>query len=145
MFSKSCEYAIRASIFILNQSKKKNRVNVKQVAEQIDSPVAFTAKILQTLSNEDIIKSTKGPTGGYEIEEKKQESITLADIVVAIDGDSVFCGCGLGLPECNGLRPCPIHEDFKTIRKDLRELLENTPIASLTKSVEEGVAFLKHT
>ena len=38
MFSKTCEYAIRASIFIASQSYQDKRVTVKDIAEKIDSP-----------------------------------------------------------------------------------------------------------
>jgi len=46
MFSKDCEYGIRATIYITMQSLEGNRVNLKEIAAAIDSPVAFTAKIL---------------------------------------------------------------------------------------------------
>ena len=46
MFSKTCEYAIRASIFIATQSFHDKRVTVKDISEKIDSPQSFTAKIL---------------------------------------------------------------------------------------------------
>ncbi|MET0760542.1 MAG: transcriptional regulator, partial [Flavobacterium sp.] len=48
MFSKTCEYGIRASIFIASQSYQNNRIGLKDIAKKIDSPEAFTAKILQT-------------------------------------------------------------------------------------------------
>ena len=45
MFSKACEYGIRATIYIAMQSKEGNRVSLKDIADQTNSPVAFTAKI----------------------------------------------------------------------------------------------------
>lgn len=41
MFSKACEYGIRATIFLALLSKKGEHRSLKQVAEAIDSPVAF--------------------------------------------------------------------------------------------------------
>ena len=64
MFSKTCEYGIRATIIIATESYQDNRVGLKEIAEKIDSPVAFTAKILQVLSRENIIHSVKG-VGGF--------------------------------------------------------------------------------
>lgn len=52
MFSKTCEYGIRAAIFIAFQSYQDNRIGLKEIAKKIDSPEAFTAKILQILSRE---------------------------------------------------------------------------------------------
>ena len=70
MFSKSCEYGIRATIFIATQSYLNNRTGIKDIAKKIDSPEAFTAKILQILVKANIIHSTKGVGGGFEIPKK---------------------------------------------------------------------------
>ena len=65
MFSKACEYGIRASIHLARLSEKGERSSLKQVAKAIDSPVAFTAKILQLLARDGIIRSIQGSGGGY--------------------------------------------------------------------------------
>ena len=67
MFSKSCEYAIRATIFIATQSQSNANIGIKEIAKEIDSPIAFTAKILQVLVKNNILKSTKGVGGGFMI------------------------------------------------------------------------------
>lgn len=59
MFSKSCEYAIRATIYIAKQTKQDKRVGIKDIANAINSPNAFTGKILQQLSKAKIIESAK--------------------------------------------------------------------------------------
>ena len=46
MFSKACEYGIKATIHISHQSQQGHRVSLKAVAKAIDFPIAFTAKIL---------------------------------------------------------------------------------------------------
>ena len=71
MFSKACEYGIKATIYIAMQSMQNSRVSLKDIAKEIDSPVAFTAKILQQLARNKIVESVKGPTGGFQIEKKK--------------------------------------------------------------------------
>jgi Rrf2 family protein len=68
MFSKTCEYAIRASIFIAAQSQKGERVSIQDVSSKIESPEAFTSKILQKLVKIGVIQSLKGPGGGFYIE-----------------------------------------------------------------------------
>ncbi len=137
------EYGIRATIHISHQSQKGERVSLKAVAKAIDSPVAFTAKILQSLANSNIIASTKGPTGGYEIPKNKQAKIKLYHIVKAIDGDKIYNSCGLGLKQCNEQKPCPIHFKFIAIREDLKIMLKSTTIYELTNGLHNGLAFLK--
>ena len=143
MFSKACEYGIRAIIHLAHQSMEGNRVSLKEVAKAIDSPVAFTAKILQALAKDELIVSTKGSGGGYEILAEQLPEITLLDVVKSIDGDGIYHGCGLGLKECNEQKPCPLHFQFKAIRDDLKEMLQTTSIQDLVLGLKQGVAFLK--
>ena len=49
MFSKTCEYAIRATIYIASESSDGNRCGIKEIARKIESPEPFTGKILQRL------------------------------------------------------------------------------------------------
>jgi DNA-binding IscR family transcriptional regulator len=65
-------------------------VGLKEIAEKIDSPEAFTAKILQILSKNNTIHSIKGVGGGFEIPKKSMNQIKLIQIVSAIDGDRVL-------------------------------------------------------
>lgn len=95
MFSKSCEYGIKATAFIAVEAEKNNRVSLKAIAKAIDSPVAFTAKILQQLARTGIINSVQGAGGGFEIEKARLTKIKLSQIVAAIDGENVYKGCGL--------------------------------------------------
>ncbi len=143
MFSKACEYGIRATIYIAMQSLQGNRVNLKDISTEIDSPVAFTAKILQQLAKNNIVESVKGPTGGFQIDKKDIDSIKLIQIVSAIDGDKIFNGCGLGLKECNEDFPCPVHFQFKEVRDNLKKMSSETSIYELATGLEVGLTFLK--
>lgn len=143
MFSKACEYGIRAVIHIAVQSNEGKRASLKDIAKEIHSPEAFTAKILQQLAKNDIIDSIKGPNGGFEIEKKKMSKIKLSHIVLAIDGDSIFKGCGLGLKDCSEVQPCPVHHKFKKIRGDLRNMMENTSLHEMSLGLKDGLTFLK--
>jgi Rrf2 family iron-sulfur cluster assembly transcriptional regulator len=143
MFSKACEYGIRAVIYIAGQSYNGNRVSLKSIAEEINSPEAFTAKILQQLVKNELIGSVKGPNGGFEIEKSRMAEIRLSEIVSAIDGDAIYKGCGLGLKDCSEIHPCPVHHKFKKIRTDLRNMLESTTLLELTRGLKKGLTFLK--
>ena len=144
MFSKSCEYAIRAAIFIATQAPNNANIGIKEIAKEIDSPIAFTAKILQVLVKNNILKSTKGVGGGFMILKNDLKNLKLSDIVIAIDGNSVFLKCGLGLSNCSEDHPCPVHEKFKFVKKDLIFMLENTNLEELTVGIKKGTTFLKY-
>ncbi len=143
MFSKACEYGIRSAIYLTEQSFQEKKASLKDVSEAVNSPEAYTSKILQLLAKRKLINSSKGPGGGFFISAKMLEKITLAHIVSAIDGDRIYTGCGLGLKKCSETRPCPVHNEFKHIRTELKKMLETTKLNSLTGDIKKGITFLK--
>ncbi|GGD84569.1 RrF2 family transcriptional regulator [Planktosalinus lacus] len=143
MFSKACEYGIRATLHIAAQSLQGKRVVLPEIAKAIDSPEPFTAKILQQLAKNKLVQSNKGPNGGFSISEKDLERIKLKDLVLAIDGEGLFTECGLGLKTCDELAPCPIHHTFKPIRTQIIAMLETTSLKTLSSQLEAGDAVLK--
>lgn len=144
MFSKACEYAIRAMICLAACSKKGERLTLTKIAGKTDSPQAFTAKVLQQLSKAGLIDSMKGPNGGFSLPAAKARKVKLSHVVKAIDGDAIYTGCGLGLKECSDKRPCPLHDHFRQVRKDLRRMLEGTSIEELSRGLKEGSTFMHH-
>ena len=92
MFSKACEYGIKAIIYIATQSLKGERVKTGDIVENVGSPVAFTAKILGALTKHNIVDSYTGPYGGFEIHTARMKTIKLSEIVFAIDGDIIGGG-----------------------------------------------------
>lgn len=143
MFSKACEYGIRATIYIGQQTKINGTVNLNEVADAIESPSAYTGKILQKLVKEGIVLSTKGISGGYSVDVESSENQTLLHIVKAIDGDSIYNSCGLGLEHCDENKPCPLHNEFVVIREKLKHQLSTTTIASLNLNFPNNTYFLK--
>lgn len=142
MFSKSCEYGIKAVVYILTQSLEGRRIKVGEIAESTDSPTAFTAKILGTLVKHNIVKSQTGPFGGFFIENHRISEIKLCEIVFAIDGDKVYDGCGLGLDNCDAENPCPLHGHFVEIRNKLKLMLETTSVLDLAMKLKNGESVL---
>lgn len=143
MFSKACEYGIKAIVYIAKKSDLPSNVSLKDTAEAINSPEAFTAKILQQLVKSDLVESQKGPNGGFKMSAKQLKTVNLSHVVNAIDGDTIYKGCGLGLKACDANHPCPVHEEFKIVRESLRTMLENSKIEDLAHRLDEGLTVLK--
>lgn len=142
MFSKACQYGIKAMIFIGQESAKGNKVGVNEIADAIDSPKAFTSKVLQTLTKHSVLTSIKGPYGGFLISEKAASTTSLSEIVKILDGDQVYTACLLGLDKCNPDNPCPMHERFVEVKDKLKEKLESTTIEILIN--ELGLDFFNY-
>jgi Rrf2 family protein len=144
MFSKACQYGIRAAIYIANESLGKRRTSLKQIAEEIGSPEAFTAKILQQLVRSNIIDSVKGAAGGFEISPAKAETVKLMDIVLAIDKLDAHNTCVLGLSECSEKHPCPVHHKYKIIKKEMQYMLSHSTLLEMTGGLKKELTYLKY-
>ncbi|MEQ9468044.1 MAG: Rrf2 family transcriptional regulator [Ekhidna sp.] len=137
MFSRACEYAIKIMIYIAVNEQEGRRTGVKEISGAINSPEAFSAKILQQLVKSKLLISYKGPTGGFEL--APNEQIKLVDIVKAIDGNKLLESCVLGLENCSAKNPCPVHFKFIEIRDRLKETLLSTEIRDpqlITKGID---------
>ena len=143
MFSKTCEYAIRATIYIASESSESKRCGIKDIARKIESPEPFTGKILQRLVKSNIINSIKGNGGGFEIEKSQFDLIKLDQIVRAIDGNDLFDRCALGLHDCSDQLPCPFHHKYKPVRENLKKTLKQTSLQELIDTYNSGGTFLK--
>lgn len=143
MFSKTCKYAINAMIYVATLPTEQERVGLKEISKAINSPEAFTGKILQALVRDELLASTKGPNGGFFIAKNPSE-IFLSQIVESIDGDMLFTGCALGLEKCSEDHPCPVHHKFKAIRDHLTGMLMTTSLKDVAERVNVGISFLKY-
>ncbi|WP_234111516.1 MULTISPECIES: RrF2 family transcriptional regulator [Chryseobacterium] len=142
MLSKTCEYALRAMIYVAQKSKDGTMVNIKEISEKINSPELFIAKILQGLSKQGFLQSAKGRYGGFYISDKAAE-FSLADIVEAIDGDKMFHGCGLGLEFCSETNPCPIHNEYKEARDKIYKIYGKVTLSRFRNEDVEKVLQLR--
>lgn len=137
MFSKTCEYAIRAIIYIAQNADEGHKVSIKAIAKGIGSPEHFIAKILQDLGRKGMVQSIKGPHGGFYLEEELLKG-SIADIVRVIDGDKIFVHCGLGLKYCSEVNPCPIHAQYKHIKKDITNMLQKAKLSDFKNGSDNG-------
>src|SRR6516225_12410966 len=130
MFSKACEYALRATIYIAQKGSEEKKIGIDEIAKAIDSPQHFTAKILQFLSRGNVISSVKGPNGGFFIT-AKQKQLPVRAVLRALNEDAILEKCVLGLNNCSETKPCPMHEKYKVIKQQLIQLFESKTIDQL--------------
>jgi Rrf2 family protein len=143
MFSKATEYALRATIYIAQKSTEEKKLGLEEIARAIDSPQSFTAKILQSLTREKIVSSARGPNGGFFLSEKAKK-LPARSILKAMDEDEVLEKCVLGLKLCSEIQPCPMHSQYKSIKKQLIKLFVTKTIKQLAADIKDGVVFIKN-
>ena len=143
MFSKATEYALRATIYIAQKSTEEKKLGIEEISIAIDSPQSFTAKILQSLTREKIVSSARGPNGGFFISEKAKK-LPARSILKAMGEDEVLEKCVLGLKLCSEIQPCPMHSQYKTIKKQLIKLFVTKTIKQLAADIKDGVVFINN-
>jgi Rrf2 family iron-sulfur cluster assembly transcriptional regulator len=134
MLSTTCKYAVRAIIFIGLKGSEENRVNVRIIASELGIPTQFLSKILQVFVRKELLKSFKGPTGGFFLA-KDSKKISLLEIVEIIDGPGVFETCLIGTGSCQSSSDkkerCPVHDRYSKIRKEVVEYFSSETIGDI--------------
>lgn len=136
MFSKSCQYAIRAIMYLAIHASPEEKLGVDEMAENLSVPKHFLAKILQQLSRNKLISSIKGPNGGFYLSHENRQN-KMIDLVKVMEGAQYFDQCILGLPECSSVNPCPLHSEIKKYRINLINTLEKETINEFSKRIEK--------
>ena len=141
MLSQKCKYAIRAIVFIASAYEGEEKVGLKELSASLKLPAPYLGKILQELVSMKVISSHKGPTGGFYLTHKNR-AMPVMKIIEAVDGLGFFDSCGLGLRKCSGNHPCPLHNDFKVAREQLRTALNKKTVTDLAQEIENKTCVL---
>ncbi len=135
MLSNASKYAIRAVLFLAENSSSKNKFGSKQISAALDVPQHFIAKILQKLVKSGIISSGKGPGGGFYTTPENLKKNVL-DILKVIEKGDIFDECFLGLPVCGDENPCPVHDIVSKFKDALLVKFGNQDIKSFSDEVK---------
>ena len=134
MFNKETEYALRGLVYIKLQNLKERRPGTLEIAQEIEAPPFYTAKILQRLVRSGFLKSLKGKGGGFFFDPDKPD-LPLINLISATEGDRSFSGCGFGLKQCDSENPCPLHEKYADVRESINKLISEETVQSLAEKV----------
>lgn len=146
MLSSASKYALQIIIY-LAKNREKGKIGGKQIAKELDLAAPFVGKVLQPLAHSKVVKSTKGPHGGFVLYSEPCD-IHLMDIIEIYEGEDAFKECLLNSCNCknyieaNG-SPCRVHEEISPAREQLLNSLKNKTIADFlkdTKSADEHLS-----
>ncbi len=101
--SRKIDYAIRAMIFLAGLPEGVV-VPFREIGRQMDVPEDFLAKILKTLVDQGVVRSTRGPHGGYRLA-RPADTISVLEIIEAAEGPIAINVC---LDEDDGCSRQPI-------------------------------------
>jgi DNA-binding IscR family transcriptional regulator len=64
--------------------------------------------------------------------------------VIAVDGNKITTSCCLGLSDCSEKTPCPVHNEYKGIRKKITTMLSSTKVSDYNDELNVSKLFLKN-
>jgi len=131
IFSNPCKYALKATVHLAKHAGE-DPLLLRKIAAAEGIPSSFLAKVLQKLARDGLLRSSKGPGGGFSLGRPASE-ITVLDIVDAVDGLSAIEVCLMDLEPCDPENPCPLHEAWSQIQDRIILLLENTTLEELAR------------
>jgi len=102
--------------------------------------LSYLEQLFGKLRRHELVNSTRGPGGGYTLG-RKAESISVADIITAVDEPIDATGCG-GKEDCmgEGTGPCMTHELWTNLNAKMIEYLEGISLAQLVaQQIAKGV------
>lgn len=135
MLSTSCEYGLRAALYLAHLDAD-GYVSIRTISDELNISFPFLTKILQQLKETGLITSMRGPEGGVRFT-RPADTITLREIVEAIDGSDLFETCVLGLPGCGDDTPCPLHNQWSDERDRLEALFTHTTLADMAAQIAD--------
>ena len=143
MITKTCGYGIRSVVYLATKLEENRNVSIQEIATVLDIPQHFLAKILQDLVRKKVVRSAKGPNGGFFIK-KDVLQMPVVELLELIDGDKYRTRCFMGMEECSSENPCPLHQDFSVFRTGIIEKFTSRTINDLREGVAEGHSFLHY-
>jgi Rrf2 family protein len=115
--SPTCQHALRALIYLAEKNSP-GPVLVREIADASGVPRQSLAKILHSLRNQGLVRSTKGPGGGYRLA-RPGDAMRVVEVIEAVDGHiELRKACVLGLDQCTDLAPCALHDVWKVFREN---------------------------
>lgn len=138
MLSSTAEYALRAMVHLATNPE--THCTSQEIAEKTLVPPGYISKVLQDLAREGVVRSQRGPSGGFVLA-RPPEKISLLEVIGAVDPIRRIHECPLGLPG-HGKNLCPLHSAIDQAARLLEEHFGGATIADMARASRSGTRCL---
>jgi Rrf2 family protein len=140
--SKKADYALMAVRHLALKSGPSS-ASAREIAEQYDIPIELMAKVLQRLVRAGLLISTQGTRGGYTLG-RPAASISVADVIQAIDGPFTVTACSTEKNDCEQYSKCSIRDPLWQIRERIAVTLGTVSIAEMAAESDAAQVPVAH-
>lgn len=130
-FSKSTELAIHGLWMLAKQ--RPGLLLISEMAEAQGASQSYLAKVFQKMARRGLVHSTRGKRGGFTLA-RRPESISVADVVRAIEADEPIYDCLHDSRGCQGNSQCRLKNMFCEVEQVMYTVMEKTSLADLLAS-----------
>src|ERR687891_380340 len=127
--SKKADYALMAMKHLATRADA-GAASAREIAEQYDIPVELMAKVLQRLARRGLVTSHQGTRGGYRLS-RPTASISVADIIQAIDGPLTVTACSTEAENCGQYAKCSVRDPLWRIKDRIVAALATCTLAEV--------------
>ena len=127
--SRKIDYALRAVIHLADEEAER-ACSVAEIAARERIPRQFLEKIVQELIHKGLVRSRRGPHGGYVLA-RPADQVTFKDVIEALEGPISLNVCVGEHPDCFLLGTCGMQRVWQEGQRRVLELFEKTTIASV--------------
>ncbi len=128
------QYGVRA-MFEIAKDYKKSPITIKEIAIRQGVSVSYLEQLLNTLRKAGLIRSQRGPGGGYVLCKKPGE-ISISEILNALEGPIAITQCldtGPVSSGCNRVEKCVARLLWKSLGEKIERFLETISLSDLLK------------
>ncbi len=129
--SQRADYAMRMMVDLACLSNDQ-RTTIGEVAQRQDVPKPFMAKIASQAAVAGLMVTQRGTGGGLALGQPA-DSITMLQIVEAIDGPLALNRCTFEPSRCPRLNKCAVHPIWEKVQQQLKELLSNILLSEVAQ------------
>lgn len=106
--------------------------NTRDLAQETHIPLPMVSKILKALTREGILVSHRGVKGGYSLS-RPPEDISVADIVMAMEGPIGITECTGGDSHCDLEYACPVSRNWQRINRTILGALRSIALSEMAQ------------
>ena len=123
--SRKIDYALRAVIHLASEDDSERACSVSEIATRERIPRQFLVKIIQELIHKGLVRSRRGPHGGYVLA-RPAKDVTFREVIEAVEGPIHLNVCLDPAEGCNLSDDCTMHGVWKAGQERMLEVYRAT-------------------
>jgi FeS assembly SUF system regulator len=128
--SKLADYGTVLLSYMARQPER--TCSAAELAAEVGIGVATASKILKTLAKQELVQSVRGTRGGYLLA-RPPETISLGEVIEALDGPINVTECGAGVGVCRSESECRVRGNWRRLGRVIQDTLSDVSVADFAR------------